>query len=263
MNLQDDDFIKLQSLEKEYAVLISQYEEAHKNYMDILKSGTEKELTEITGRSWWGTGGLKEGDVETKDDCVNMCLSDDKCSGATFNPEKRYCWTRTGNNTLSIEDTNIALVPKLKASIITLTYLNKQLMDINQKISDEFNKIRPKIEEQNNDKSKTQTELDAYYVQLSNDKKEMKKLLDEYYSIEQNYLDNNLVVKQQNGLFKLWMIIACVVILILYKIYAGDSMPTSAMFFILIIILIIFSLNISLWSIVILGLLIVLGKQFF
>ena len=84
-----------------------------------------KEFTELPGRTWWGTHGIKEGAASTKEECISMCASDSKCTGATFNPVKRYCWARGGDGSVSagLSDDN-ALIPKLKGIVLILNQLN-------------------------------------------------------------------------------------------------------------------------------------------
>ncbi|WP_224367833.1 Vps62-related protein [Hyalangium versicolor] len=53
-----------------------------------------------TGKTFWGTGGLKEFRAITASDCYTPCFNDAACSGGTFNPDKQYCWLRTGSGTV-------------------------------------------------------------------------------------------------------------------------------------------------------------------
>jgi hypothetical protein len=240
----NDSLIEIKTLESEYATLISAYNEAYNNYKQILTNGQANDFIEIQGRSWWGTDGLTEGTVTSSNDCSNLCLQNTKCTGATFNPDNRYCWTRKGENTLAINTdvniNNVALITKLKSSLILLQNLNTSIMDINTRITDKFKKINPTLVKQQIDKRNKQKELDDNYNNLSRDKKEIQKLIDEYNSVEEKYSNGTLIVERNNSLFKLWFILACIVVVILFKVIYGDYLSYTFLFTIFIISLVIF-----------------------
>ena len=111
--------IKVEALQKEYEVTLQQYQEAGKNYILSLQSNNKEpniiNFTALKGRTWWGTSGLSEGVVNNQEECENMCANNSNCSGATFNPVKRYCWTRTGDNGITAGlDTDYALITQQK-----------------------------------------------------------------------------------------------------------------------------------------------------
>ena len=125
-------YLKIQTLQKEYEVTLQQYQEAVRNYINSLKS-TDKIYVALHGRSWWGMGPDKEGSVANQTECETMCSNSDKCTGATFNPVKRYCWTRTGDGDISTGETdNYALVPQQKSTLIAMRNLNYKLLKINK-----------------------------------------------------------------------------------------------------------------------------------
>jgi len=248
----DDSLIKIETLEKEYTSLLSQYEEAFKNYQETINTKTGKKMIAVNGRTWWGQTALKEGPAGTQEECIAMCSADDKCTGSTFNSEKKYCWARAGGDILTPgEDNDVALIPKIKMNVITLTQLNNRLIDVNMKMSNEFKNLNPKLKAQKAQQLKKQEELNKAYIKLSEDKKNMNNVLNEYNSIEKDYENQTLNVNRANTVFKLWTLLACIMILILYKITVGDGLPIIAMFFVLLMIITIFTLNLNLWLLLI------------
>jgi hypothetical protein len=183
-----------------------------------------KEFAELPGRTWWGTYGIKEGSAETKDDCVSMCASDSNCTGATFNPVKRYCWTRGGNGSISAgQPDDYALIPKLKSVMIILNGLNDKLMDINKELREETKKLNPVLKQERQENEATLQKFDQYYNDLSDDKIEMAKLLNNYNSIEADLNDQTLFVEQQNSSYRLWFLLSIIFVLITLKKMTGDS----------------------------------------
>ena len=183
-----------------------------------------KEFAELPGRTWWGTYGLKEGTAETKDDCTSMCAEDINCTGATFNPVKRYCWTRGGDGSVTAgQPDDYALIPKLKSVMIILNGLNAKLMDINKELRAETKKINPVLKQEKQENEEKQQKFDQYYNDLSNDKSEMAKLLNEYNSIDSDLNNQTLIVDQQNLSYRLWFLLTFILVLITFKKMTGIS----------------------------------------
>jgi hypothetical protein len=111
----------------------------------------------IKGKQWWGTGELKTESVETENECIALCETDEKCSGATFNSKEKMCWTRSGDSEIVDDDesgTDYALIKKLKYHMTLLKSLNLKLLELNEKI---INKIKS-----HNSKSKTESNVETY-----------------------------------------------------------------------------------------------------
>lgn len=193
----------------------------------------------LKGRAWWGTQGLSEGTVNTQEECENMCANSTECSGATFNPVKRYCWTRTGDLGLSPGiDSDYALITQQKASLSIMKYLNQRLLDINNQITDEVNNINPQVTQLYDEKNKKQKELNLYYTKLLQQKIELDKQLQEYYSIEEEENNQSITINQENISFRFWVLIACLVVLITIQRIVGakfNPLPQIIWFFIFIL----------------------------
>jgi Mg2+ and Co2+ transporter CorA len=244
--------IKIETLEKEYMVILKQYEEYYNNYISNLKTDKDEtqsnekqsntEFVHLEGRTYWGEYGLQETSMKTAKECESMCASDLKCTGATFNPSKRYCWTRGGDGNITQGgDTDIAIIPKIKQSLIVLKRLNEKLIDINNKINTELEKIYPIAQEDIQLKNKKQEELKKYYGYLVNEKIELEKTLGEYETIEQQYENNFLSVVSQNTSLRLWTLISLIVFFITLKTLLGAT-NTNLNFIFSIILFILFIL---------------------
>ena len=204
-----------------------------------------KKFTELPGRTWWGTHGIKEGAASTKEECISMCASNSSCTGATFNPVKRYCWARGGDGVLSagLSDDN-ALIPKLKGIVLILNRLNEKLMTINNDLRTETNKITPIMKKEKEDNQKKLQKFDEYYYELNEDKGQMAKLLNDYNSIDADLDSQTLFVNQQNLGFRLWALASFILCLAIFKKMNGSTGSSSVdsiiniVFFISVIILI-------------------------
>ena len=145
--------IKLQSLEKEFDVVMKMYEEAYKTYVSsmsdniVVTSGSDASTTApptkyivLKNHNYWGKTGLKEGTVNSSDECQTMCSDFGNCEGATYNSSKNYCWARSGEGKVALSDDpdDNAIVPQLKLNAIILKTLNDKLIDLNTQINSEL-----------------------------------------------------------------------------------------------------------------------------
>lgn len=234
--------IKVETLQKEYEVTLQQYQESGKNYITSLQTNSSTNVfTALKGRTWWGTKGLSEGTVESQEECENMCANSSECSGATFNPVKRYCWTRSGEADISIgNDDTYALITQQKAALSVMKYLNDKLLDLNKQISEQLQNINPEVRKQYEEKNQKQQELNESYNKLLEQKIELDKQLQEYYSIDQEEGNQYMYVNQQNVSFRFWVLITCLILLITIKqIFGAGSPPISMTIWLLIIIVLI------------------------
>ena len=198
-------------------------------------------FTALKGRTWWGTAGLSEGTVSTQEECENMCASSSQCSGATFNPVKRYCWTRSGESAITVgRDDDYALITQQKAALSVMKYLNQRLLDLNKEITNELQNINPEVEQQYEEKNTKQQQLETSYNTLLGQKIALDKELQEYYSIGEEENNQSIFVNQQNLSFRFWVLITCLILLLMIKqLFGLESPPISITIWLLIIIVLI------------------------
>jgi len=254
--------IKIETLEKEYIVVLKQYEEYYNTYINNLKTQSEgqtsntntntntntTEFVELKGRTYWGKYGLKEASIKTAKECETMCASDLTCTGATFNQSKRYCWTRAGDGNITAgSDTDIAIIPKLRQDLSILKRLNEKLIYINMQINNELDKIYPIVEEDIRLKNKKQKQLKNYYGVLLDEKIKLEKTLREYETIEEQYENNFLSVVSQNSSLRVWTLISLIVFFITFKNLLGkNTNPNMTVIFWMVILILFIALSTNL-----------------
>lgn len=211
--------IKTETLQKEYETILQQYQEAVKTYIATLENNTDSNANKyafLKGRTWWGKAGGPEGAAETQEECENMCSQSGNCSGATFNPVKKYCWTRTGEGELSAGlDDDYAMILQQKASLIEMKHLNDQLLTLNEKIVGEMRNMAPEVQQLVQDRDLQQEKLKESRQSLLNQKAEMERQLQEYYSVD----DTTLIVNQQNLFMRFWFLIAIFIVFVAVRMY--------------------------------------------
>jgi hypothetical protein len=238
----EDTLIKIEALQKEYETVLQQYQEAVQNYIATIQSTSTSDssnatvFTSLQGRTWWGTQGLTEGAANTQEECETMCANAENCSGATFNPVKNYCWARAGNSSITPgTDTDQALLPTQKAALLVMTSLNDRLVALADEIANEWKQLQPQVNAQKQEKNRSQLKLNASYQRLLEQKWEMERQMEEYNSAETDYQNQSIFVTQTNITYRLWLLVALIVLLITVKKMMGApmSLTVNAIFWIL------------------------------
>ena len=204
-------------------------------------SSNKSYFSALKGRTWWGTAPLSEGPASTQEECENMCANSDKCSGATFNPVKRYCWTRSGDANISTgQDDDYALISQRLEALSVMQVLNDKLLDLNNQITTELSNINPQVKQQQTDKNLKQQQLTESYQELLNHKNDIDTQLQEYYSVEQDDMNQSLYTNSQNISLRFWVLITCLILLVTIKQFFGsENPPLSVTIWLLIIIVLI------------------------
>lgn len=231
-NENNDKFIKLESLEKEYDVILNQYQEALNTYINALNQ--PKNYVSLKGRAYWGQKSLKQDSVASKEDCINMCKSDSKCSGATYNEKQKYCWTRQGKSSLTVSnDNDYAILSQDKALLTRLQYFNTKLSDMSQEIIKELKTLNPYLKGSQLKNDFKQKQIEVHYINLQNQKKDIEKELDDYMAIENDYMNQQLYVNQNNISLRVWFIITVIILLVTFKKMMGiQSISFNTLFWI-------------------------------
>ena len=243
------DILKIEALEGEYNAVLNQYEETYKNCNDELKQNLDnkqRSFQTFNNRAYWGTSGLSQGTVGAETDCENMCATNAKCTGATFNTINRYCWTRTGNGTLSpTSSSNVALLPTVKACVVTLNALNNRLIKINRQLTELIETTNSQLVSEEANRSNSKQQLNIYYAQLLKERLQMSKILEDQKTIDEDTATQFLYVSSQNNTFRLWALLACILLLVIInKLYGKDPSIFKVSFILMIVLLIAsFSLN--------------------
>ena len=200
--------LSLSLLGQEYDALLIQYQQAYKNYIDYISSSTytsasasasaSASYATLQGNTFWGTGGVSEGASNTVEECQGQCSSLSNCTGATFNPDKKYCWARKGEgDVIPGLDNDVAIVPKVKQYTNVLYNINSQLIALNKKIMDMSNASVPELHKERETRSKINEQLMLNYEILMNEQKRVDLLIREYEMLEDVNKNSSISVNQK------------------------------------------------------------------
>lgn len=228
--------IQLETFKKEYENTLRLYQESIQNYISIISTNEYNNLTTVKGKTWWGKIGLSQGFSENVNTCKALCANNPQCSGATFNNNVKYCWTRSGDSELTPGAYyDYAIITKEKQAYLNMKGLNNRLIQLNEQI---IRSMRSLNTETNSDLEKTNRSLFVSYNKLLEEKNRLDLLMNEYLSTDKTLENQTIFANQQSSLLKIWLIIACIIILLVLKELLGvSSLPIEISFWFIIIIL--------------------------
>jgi lipopolysaccharide export LptBFGC system permease protein LptF len=191
------------------------------------------ELIGATYRVVIGERSLKEGNVDSEEQCKALCSSDPLCTGATYNSAKAYCWTRSGKGDIAIGlDTDNALISEIAQNVNNIKQLNDRLTELNQKIEKTLGEIVPEQHQQVDEKNAKQSQLQTVYKQLLEDRKNIDEMLKEYRMLDQQYDDNSIYTQQTNSAYILWFVFAILIVFFTLKLQFFPNLKTNVFRFI-------------------------------
>ena len=182
----------------------------------------------IQGNAFTGTGSAGQSTATTLQDCQAQCASNSNCTGATFVSKK--CQIRTGEGQIiPSSNDSYAIVPRGKQLLLNMENINQQLIAINNKITNKIksgNPIYSNFKSQNDDKSE---ELKNSYQELLTERENIRKLLDEYETLNRTDGENLIKINQNYYSYILLLILAVAIIFLLIKISYPSSSSTSTL----------------------------------
>lgn len=175
-------------------------------------------LTGIQGKTFWGTSGITETSASTIEQCEDLCNSTPGCTGATFNPDKQYCWIRGGEaQTTPGLANDYAIIPRLRMLAQGLQALNDRLISINGDITTSMDQMTPTGEVMAEQEQKKQ-HLNSIYENLLLDKKRLNEMIHEFETLQQSNTDTSLQAQQSQSVYRIYIIIALIIVIFSVKI---------------------------------------------
>jgi hypothetical protein len=182
----------------------------------------------IKGNAFTGTGSAGQSNATTLQDCEASCSSNSNCTGATFISNK--CQLRSGDGFIvPSSNDSYAIVPKGKQLLLNMENINQQLISTNKQITNKISvgepiyyNIKGKVDEKSD-------ELKNSYQDLLTERDNIKKLLDEYETLNRTDGENQISISKNYYSYILLLILAIAVILLLIKISnpSLDLMPIN------------------------------------
>ena len=236
----------LESLQLQYDTKMKEYNQLTQDYKETLKTGGTN-YVQLKDKAYYGTSFLDISLKKTIDMCKASCSSNSKCSGATYATNSKICTLSAGDGGIRTYPGSYAILTRLKYVTGQLGEVNRQLLILNNKIQDAV-KTRPNnnldnVVKQTNNMNNT---LITDYKDLVAQRDEINTLILYYDNVIGNMKDTSLVVNQQMLHYRLYTIILALILCLIVMFFGG--MTISMIIVPLIIAAILFMLNMSLFS---------------
>lgn len=183
------------------------------------------EYISLIGKMWKGPDEEIVSDVTTETECIALCESNEKCVGATFNPTRKICSIKSGSSVIKNgimddkekENSDYAIIKKIKHDALILKSLNKKLVELNEQIAKEISSIEPTMQSFENNQKYNKEKLEMQFKLLLEHENEIKTQLNDYSDIEDKYNNSSIYVNQQHMMYNIFGILSLVIILITSK----------------------------------------------
>jgi hypothetical protein len=222
-NNTESNVLKLQSLQSEFKLVMTQYQQAYANYISSLRSSSDptskKKFVVIPDSTFWGTTSLSAGTSSpSAEDCTALCSANSSCTGAIYISDLQRCGLRGGQSDIGPGlDTDSAIVSELVQNTQVLKMLNQKLLDINKNMEDTLGSMSSSENHDIADKDLKKGELTSIYNSLMEERRNINKMIDDSTSIEQSYNDNSIYVSQNNTTYTFWTLVALIIVVFTLK----------------------------------------------
>jgi hypothetical protein len=173
-------------------------------------------LIDTKGQAFWGTYGIKEGNAKSIQECSALCSANSRCTGATFNPDKRYCWIRGGEGTpIPALRNDYAIIPKSKKLLEISDSINRQINDVNKKMQKKIDQLYSIYGKQIEKRDTNNYSLIDQYETLNAERKKIEDIIKEYQTLEQNQDESSIYITKNYFLFFVFFLIVFIAAIIL------------------------------------------------
>jgi hypothetical protein len=202
-----DSAIRLKTLEKEYDVLLKQYLEAKKNYIEALETDAKGKSSYVikdnTGIR--GTVFKTIQDVTSVDNCKALCI-ENKCDAAEYEIRRKTCKLNNANLGIAALENpdNISIVKSYINYLAIMGNIIAKLLIVNVDMLEAAENVDPTYQQDIEAKKVRGDELFKNYQSLINERDIVNEKMDEYSMLSQKYSDENINADKQYGLVSAW-----------------------------------------------------------
>jgi hypothetical protein len=225
-----NEVLSIKALETQFGVVYKQYQESLDNYNNALKKWTsgQKNYMQLKSMGWRGGVTTSTNEVNNVNECVAMCSSE-PCPYAVYSNDDKTC-TILGQNFIPDKGNKnqTGIIPDVLFYALTVDHYNMILIQLSEEIMNEYEKIKPKYEDQIVEKNQKKEILKGTWNNLVNQREKIQELIQQHNSLDASNKEQTLFVNQQNGTFKVWLFLAIILILLFLKQFADIDLSTNA-----------------------------------
>jgi len=225
-----NEVLSIKSLETQFGVVYKQYQESLDNYNNALKKwmNGQKNYMQLKSMGWRGGVTTSTNTANDVNECVAMCSSE-PCPYAVYSSDDKSC-TILGQNFIPEKgnENQTGIIPDVLFYALTVDHYNMILIQLSEEIMNEYEKIKPKYEDQIVEKNQKKEILKGTWNNLVNQREKIQELIQQHNSLDASNKEQTLFVNQQNGTFKVWFFLAIILILLFLKQFADIDLSTNA-----------------------------------
>lgn len=208
--------IQLQNLSNEYNMLISQYQNTYKEYINIINSDN-KSFTTVDDSAFYGQNQINTINNTNAENCQSACSSNSSCSGATFNTLSNNCTLSSGTGNVVQEQKSKAIVKEAMYYSYHLQKLNAKLIDINKQMINTSNNSYNEFQKSQQQTIEQENTMNNNYQTLSDERIKIEKMILEYETLNRALENGNIVVTSNYYSYIALFLIAILLILLFFK----------------------------------------------
>jgi hypothetical protein len=228
-NTSDKTILELETLSKQYDIILKQYQQTVLDYVSFLKQTNQTDtFITIKGQSFWGAQALSTLQNSTLAKCKISCATTTNCSGATFDSKLSNCYLRSGKGQATVSSKNYtAIVSKNIYYITTLQKLNNDLTIINSKILAQINGGYKAYETNKKNNTLLKNKLVKNYYALVKERELLNEQIQEYQNINEDFNDTNLKTNANYNSYLLLLFFVIIFIIVLMKYSLSKKLNNS------------------------------------
>lgn len=213
---------QINTLTNQFNILISQYQDAYKNLLNIINSN-DNSFTYVPNSAYVGANNLNTIQNSSLNDCSTSCSSTKSCSGATFNESQNTCTLSSGSGKIINSSNDIAIVKQALSYSYQLQNINNQLININNSIMELTNQNMNKYNETKKESSSKAEILHKNYNTLEQERIQIEELIRQYETLRSAQENSEVNITSNYYKYIVYFLIVLVLIMIFININLSNQ----------------------------------------
>jgi hypothetical protein len=208
--------IQLQNLSNEFNMLISQYQDTYKKYIDVINSDNTNFKT-VNNSAFYGQEQINTLSNTDLTNCEASCSTNSSCSGATFNTVSNNCTLSSGTGNIIKEQKSKAIVKEAMYYSYQLQKLNAKLIDINKQMMQSSTNNYNEFQKSQQQNIEQENAMNNNYNTLSDERLQIEKMIREYETLNSAIENGNINVTSNYYNYIALLFIAILLIFLFLK----------------------------------------------
>ncbi len=206
----------MEMLSSNFNSLITQYTETNQNLMDALNSN-DPSFNTVQNSSFAGTTDLNTIQNSTESDCLTSCISNQSCSGATFDTQQNTCALSSGNGDIVSSQNQTAIINQVLYYSLQLQKINSDLTTVNNSMLNLVKTDTTNYNKANQNTLQNTTILQTNYNTLDQERTQIDDMVREYETLSASYENGNINVTSKYYYYIIYLLIAILLFFLLFK----------------------------------------------